>query len=123
VKLQNSCHWQDKELEQQCIQLLVLLMKPYAITGPEALSYYQVAEILSNATGKKIDYVTVSEEDTRLGMKDMGWDDWLINTTLQLFDLYRKGYASEVSSTIEEVLGRNPISFSQFVKDHAWAFR
>jgi uncharacterized protein YbjT (DUF2867 family) len=98
-------------------------MKAYAITGPEALSYYQVAEILSNATGKKIDYVTVSEEDTRLGMKDMGWDDWLINTTLQLFDLYRKGYASEVSSTIEEVLGRNPISFSQFVKDHAWAFR
>jgi uncharacterized protein YbjT (DUF2867 family) len=97
--------------------------KAYAITGPEALSYYQVAEILSNATGKKIDYVNISEEDTRLGMKDMGWDDWLINTTLQLFDLYRKGYASQVSSTIEELLGRNPISFPQFAKDYAQAFR
>jgi uncharacterized protein YbjT (DUF2867 family) len=31
--------------------------KAYTITGPEALSYYQVAEILSNATGKKINYV------------------------------------------------------------------
>ena len=82
--------------------------KAYAITGSEALSYYQVADILSIATGKKISYVNVSEEGTRLGMKDMGWDDWLINTTLQLFDLYRKGYASQVSSTIEEVLGRNP---------------
>lgn len=54
--------------------------KANAITGPETLSYYQVAEILSNATGKKIDYVNVSEEDSRLGMKDMGWDDWLIKT-------------------------------------------
>lgn len=97
--------------------------KAYTITGPEALSYYQVAEILSNATGKRISYVNISEEDTRLGMKDMGWDDWLINTTLQLFDLYRKGYASQVSSTIEELLGRKPISFPQFAKDYAQAFR
>jgi uncharacterized protein YbjT (DUF2867 family) len=97
--------------------------KAYTITGPEALSYSQVAAILSNATGKKIDYINVSEEDTRLAMKHMGWDDWLINTTLQLFDLYRKGYTSQVSSTIEELLERNPISFSQFAKDYAWAFR
>jgi uncharacterized protein YbjT (DUF2867 family) len=97
--------------------------KKYAITGPEALSYSQVAEILSNATGKKIDYVNVSEEDARLGMKHMGWDDWIIGIAMELFDNYRKGYASQVSSTIEEVLGRNPISFSQFAKEHAWAFR
>jgi uncharacterized protein YbjT (DUF2867 family) len=97
--------------------------KAYTITGPEALSYYQVAEILSNATGKEIDYVNISEEDTRLGMKDMGWGDWLINTTLQLFDLYRKGYASQVSSAVEEVLARKPISFPQFAKDYASAFK
>jgi uncharacterized protein YbjT (DUF2867 family) len=83
--------------------------KAYTITGPEALTYYQVAEILSNATGKKLDYVNVSEEDIRLGMRDMGWDDWLINTTLQLFDLYRKGYASQVSfrSTIRPSVSIN----------------
>ena len=59
-------------------------------------------------TGKKISYVNVSEEDTRVGLKAMGWDDWLIDTTLQLFDLYRKGYASRVSSEVEEILGRRP---------------
>ncbi len=40
----------------------------------------------------------------------MGWDDWLINTTLQIFDLERKRYASKVSSDVEEVLGQKPIS-------------
>lgn len=97
--------------------------KAYTITGPEALSYYQVAEILSNATGKKINYVNVSEEATRLGLKDMGWDDWLISTTLQFFDLYRKGYASQVTSAVEEVTGKKPISFSHFTKDYAQVFK
>jgi uncharacterized protein YbjT (DUF2867 family) len=97
--------------------------KAYTITGPEALSYSRAAEILSNVTGKKISYVNVSEEDTRVGLKAMGWDDWLVNTTLQLFDLYRKGYASRVSSEVEEILGRRPTSFTQFAKDYAQAFR
>lgn len=97
--------------------------KAYTIAGPEALSYSQAAEILSNVTGKKISYVNVSEEDTRVGMKAMGWDDWLINAALQFFDLYKKGYASKVSTDVEEVLGRRPISFSQFDKDYAQAFK
>jgi hypothetical protein len=37
-------------------------------------------------------------EDPRVGMKAMGWDDWLINTTLQLFELYRKGITSIIIS-------------------------
>ena len=40
-------------------------------------------------------------------------------TTLQLFDLYRKGYASRVSSEVQEILGRRPIPFSQFVKERS----
>jgi hypothetical protein len=42
----------------------------------------------------------------------MGWDDWLINTTLQLFDLYRKGYASRVSSEVQEILGETNTLFT-----------
>ena len=70
--------------------------KTYVITGPEALSYHRAAEILSNATGKKIDYVNISEEETREALKETGMNDWLINTILDLYTLYRKGHASEV---------------------------
>jgi uncharacterized protein YbjT (DUF2867 family) len=47
------------------LYIWLLIIQAYTITGPEALSYYQVAEILSNATGKKIDYVNISKEDAR----------------------------------------------------------
>jgi uncharacterized protein YbjT (DUF2867 family) len=96
--------------------------KTYLITGPEALSYHQMAEILSNATGKKISYVNVSEEEFRGAMKKMGMDDWLINTISELYNYFRKGYASQVSSGVEEVTGKKPISFSQFAKDYVQAF-
>jgi uncharacterized protein YbjT (DUF2867 family) len=97
--------------------------KTYLITGPEALSYYQAAEILSSATDKKISYVNISEEEAKAAMKEIGTSDWLINTVSELSDYFRKGKASEVSPAVEEVTGRKPISFSQFANDYADAFR
>lgn len=97
--------------------------KTYVVTGPEALSYHQAADILSSATGKKIDYVNISDADARGGMKEAGLDDWLINTISDLFTVYRKGYASQVSSAVEEVTGRKATAFVEFAKDYADAFR
>ena len=97
--------------------------KTYLITGPEALSYHQLAEILSNTTGRKINYVNISDEEARAAMKEIGMSDWLINTVSELSEYFRKGKASEISPAVEEVTGNKPISFSQFAKDYAEAFR
>ena len=78
--------------------------KAYLITGPEAISYHQAAEILTSAMGKKIDYISISEEESRVGMKELGTDDWLINTILELFSYFRKECFT-VSSAVKEVIG------------------
>jgi uncharacterized protein YbjT (DUF2867 family) len=97
--------------------------KTYTITGPEALSYYQAAEILSKATSKEISYVNLSEGDFRRSLRDAGVDDWFIYIVLGMLDsYYRKGIAAQVFSTVEEVTGKRPITFSQFVDDHIQAF-
>jgi hypothetical protein len=44
--------------------------------------------------------------------------DWWINGILEALEFYRKGHGSEVSSAVEEVTGKKPISFSQFAKDY-----
>ena len=97
--------------------------KTYIVTGPEALSYYQAAETLSNATGKKIDYVNISDDEARGAMKEIGLNDWLINTISDLYSYFREGYASEVSFAVEVVTGAKSITFTQFAKDYANAFR
>ena len=97
--------------------------KTYLITGPEALSYHQVAEILSNRIGRKINYVNISDEEARAAMKEIGMSDWLINTVSELSDYFRKGKASEISPAVDEVTGKKPISFSQFANDYVDAFK
>jgi uncharacterized protein YbjT (DUF2867 family) len=97
--------------------------KAYNITGGEALSYYQVAEILSREVGKKISYVNISDEDARKGMKDAGADEWTINSMIELFGIIRAGYAAAVSPTVEQITGNRPISFSQFAKDNVASFK
>src|ERR671932_886208 len=95
------------------------IRKAYDITGGEAISYGQAAEILSKEIGKKVNYVNISDEDTRKGMKDMGADDWTINSMIELFGTTRAGYLSEVSPAVEQITGNKPITFSKFARDYA----
>ena len=53
--------------------------------------------ILSKAVGKKINYVNVTDVDARKGMKDMGMDEWIINSIIELFDFAKAGHWSATS--------------------------
>ncbi len=97
--------------------------KAYDITGAEALSYGGAAEILSKELSKKVNYVNISDEDARKGMKDMGADEWTINSMIELFGITRAGYLSEISPAVEQITGNKPTSFSQFARDYASAFK
>lgn len=50
--------------------------KSFNVTGQDALSYGQAAEILSKETGREISYEDISEDNARNGMKQSGMSDW-----------------------------------------------
>jgi uncharacterized protein YbjT (DUF2867 family) len=97
--------------------------KAYDITGQDALSYRQVADILSNEVGKKISYIDITEDGARKGMEQIGMSDWFIDIMIELFRIIRAGYGSETTAAVEHITGRKPISFAQFAKDYAEVFR
>ena len=97
--------------------------KAYAITAQKAISYGQAAEILSHEAGRRISYVDIPEEDARKGMKESGMDDWLIDAIMEFYSIIKSGRASQTTNVFEEVMGRKPITFSQFVRDYAQAFK
>jgi uncharacterized protein YbjT (DUF2867 family) len=92
--------------------------KVYDITGPEALSHSQVAEILSKETGRRVSYVNISEEDLRKWMKEMSVVDWSIDNALELFRMYRSGYRSQVTTVVQQLTEQKPTSFSQFARNY-----
>jgi uncharacterized protein YbjT (DUF2867 family) len=94
----------------------------YEPTGPAALSYGEVAAILSEATGKDIKYVAVTEEAAREAMTRQGAPENVIQGILELMALQRSGYVSTVTTDVEDVAGRKPTSFADFAKAHASEF-
>lgn len=117
-----------RDLAHVAIKLLAVndeqqhLDNTYNVTGPESLSYKQAAEILSNQIGKKISYINITYDEARQGLKDIGISDQLIPLLLEMYDDIRMGYASGISSVVQEITGSKPISFSSFVRDYAKAF-
>jgi uncharacterized protein YbjT (DUF2867 family) len=97
--------------------------KAYEVTGPEALSNEEIAEIITQVVGRKINYVDVSDDAARSEMKQSGMPDVVVDATMELYGLYKAGYASEVTPAVEQVTGKTAISFEQFAKDYADGFQ
>jgi len=93
--------------------------KAYNVTGGEALSNAEVAEIISSVTGKKITYVDVPDDAAEKSMRDMGMPEVLIDQTMSLNRITRAGYAAIIATTVKEITGKEPITFRQFAKDNA----
>jgi len=49
----------------------------------------KVAEILSNALGRRITYVNITEEDARKAMKKMGMEEWLIDALIEFYNVIK----------------------------------
>lgn len=95
----------------------------YTLTGPEALSNYEVAAILSDVLGREIKYVDVPEQQARQGMEAAGMPEWFIARMEELNRAGKAGYMATISQDIEKVTGARPTSFRQFAADYADAFR
>lgn len=97
--------------------------KAYEVTGSEAISNTEIAAIISQIVGRQIDYVDVSEDAASAEMKQSGMPEILVEATMELYGIYKAGYASEVTATVEQVTGNKPILFEQFVRDYVDVFQ
>jgi uncharacterized protein YbjT (DUF2867 family) len=97
--------------------------KSYTITAEEAISYRQAAEILSKEAGRRISYVDIPEQNALKGMKESGMHDWLIEAIMEFYSIIKAGHASKTTNVFEQVMSRKAISFSQFARDYAQAFK
>jgi len=91
----------------------------YALTGPDALDHTEACAVLSAASGREIRYTAISEDDYRAALTSEGMPEAGIEGMIDLYRLIRDGLCDEVSGDVASVLGRPPISFEQYAKDHA----
>jgi (4-alkanoyl-5-oxo-2,5-dihydrofuran-3-yl)methyl phosphate reductase len=92
------------------------------ITGPEALSFAEMTAKLSATIGKPLRFEAISEEEARRQQAAWGTPPPLTEARLSIFRAIREGRLAEVTTEVERVLGRKPITFGQWAQDNAPAF-
>ncbi|MGH3228189.1 MAG: NmrA family NAD(P)-binding protein [Streptosporangiaceae bacterium] len=94
----------------------------YWLTGPELLSNYAVAAVLSRLLGRTITYRELTFEENKDAMIRAGIPEPIAQMNAQAFSLTASGDAEWVTDDIPSILGRPARSFEQFAADHAAAF-
>ncbi|HEV8582224.1 MAG TPA: SDR family oxidoreductase [Thermoanaerobaculia bacterium] len=97
--------------------------KVYTLTGPQAISYRDATEILSQVLGRPLSYLSETEDETWKRQRRAGEPPWRIAAQLALASYQRAGGATEqITATVEELTGRPARTVEQFARDHAAAF-
>ncbi|MGH2362891.1 MAG: SDR family oxidoreductase [bacterium] len=91
----------------------------YTLSGPEALTYADIATELSKLLGRSISHINLSPSDLKSGMLAAGSPEEYADMLLDLECYYREDQASRITNDIKQVTGRDPIRFEQYARDCA----
>jgi len=100
------------------------LGKKYVLTGGEAISYRQAAEIIGATIDKPLRFVDESPDEARARRVREGLPPAVIESALAISAYQRAGGKTvTITNTIADLTGRPPRTVGEFVREHAAAFR
>jgi uncharacterized protein YbjT (DUF2867 family) len=93
--------------------------KTFTLTGPQPLSFDEVAEILSQQTGKRIRHVRVAPDNVRDALERSGVEAWFADDMAKLHSMLADGYEDLVSDDVRTLTGTSPTTLAEFAEDFA----
>ncbi|MFH2046541.1 MAG: SDR family oxidoreductase [Pseudomonadota bacterium] len=97
--------------------------KIYNLTGPETLSYYDIAKKIGSAIGKDITYYPISKEQAKSSMLKAGVSEWRADKLSEIMAWFGKGGFEAINQDVESVLNRSAYSFDEFFNDYKKRFQ
>ena len=97
--------------------------RDFDLTGPVALDHDAVARLISESIGRKVTFEDVEPDVLRKGLLAGGVPADYTEFLLAILGFLKAGYAERTTEAVEELLGREPIRFEQYAREHraAWA--
>ncbi|MDO5736077.1 MAG: NmrA family NAD(P)-binding protein [Propionibacteriaceae bacterium] len=89
--------------------------RAWTLTGPRALTYGQVAGILTTELGRPIHYRRPGVlRYARHARKVLGMEWGMVGVTIAIYTAARLGLAAGLTDEVSTVLGRDPVDFAEF---------
>ena len=86
----------------------------YEVTGPRALTFTEVAEEISRAAGREVQFIRIPQDAFAAAIVEAGVSEdvaWLLN---YLFETVLDGRNARVCDGVQRALGREPTDFSEY---------
>ncbi len=94
----------------------------YEITGPEVLTFHDVADRFSAVLGEKVEYVPMPMEQFRERMSSI-LEPWHLNAVCELFREIAEIGLDHTTDTFKKLIGRDPRPVTQFIQNYVALFR
>ena len=97
--------------------------RDFDLTGPQALDHAAVARIIAQATGRRVLFEDIEPEAMRKGLLAAGLPGDYAEFLVGILVLLKEGHAERTTDAVRDLLGREPIRFERFAREHrdAWA--
>jgi uncharacterized protein YbjT (DUF2867 family) len=96
--------------------------RTYWLTGPDLITYTDVAKELTDTLGHTVEYRRTSPAEHRTAMIRAGVPETVATSNAQAFGLIAEGDAAWLSQDVESVTGTAPRTLRTFIADHVAAF-
>jgi uncharacterized protein YbjT (DUF2867 family) len=111
------------EVAAICLTEKQHINRAYTLTGYQALTYYEVASIMSEVLNRHITYTNPGIFEFRKTLIKRGTPKEFANVMTMLYTMTKLGTARNVTDDAEKILGRKPIRFQQYVEDYKHHFK
>ncbi|NVK74030.1 MAG: NmrA family transcriptional regulator [Oceanospirillaceae bacterium] len=102
------------EVAVACLTKPHLKNQIFEVTGPELLTFRDCVEILSQVTGKAINFTSISVDHFLQALRQQNMPQEVLWLMKELFTVVLDGRNSHVTNGVEAVLGRLPTSFQEY---------
>ena len=87
------------------------------LTGPDAISYFDVADVVSKLGGKPVEYVPISPDDMHAMIEGAGWGTWMAALAQGYGRAYASGWGNFTTGNVQKITGKPPRSIQNFVSE------
>jgi uncharacterized protein YbjT (DUF2867 family) len=87
----------------------------YDITGPEALTFAEIAATISAATGRDVTFHDETVDEARASRAPYGVPDWQVEAWVSTYTAIRDGEVARVSDDVERLTGTGPTSLAELL--------
>lgn len=88
----------------------------YDVTGPEALTMGDVAQVLSEVTGRSVRYEAETTEQAYASREPLGAPEWAVTAWVTSYAAIAAGEMDVVSDAVERVAGHPPMSLREYLR-------